>query len=179
MWAPRTSRLPAVPRRLPLVVALLLVVAGLVFPGAAWASIGGQAENRIRGFDLVVPVVAGVAASSAAEQHRGNGGLRSDAPSCATLAAGAGPKLPPFDGETTQGGFVSAEGKTIPLQSGGRNPAYSNYPAAGHVEGKAAIEIRNSGSSGGTVYHNNPGGTCGYCDLHDAPREENRDKWDK
>ena len=51
----------------------------------------------------------------------------------------------------------------MPLESAGANPSYSNYQAAGHVEGKAALEIRQTGSSGGTVYHNNPNGTCGFC----------------
>jgi hypothetical protein len=39
-----------------------------------------------------------------------------------------------------------------------------NYPAARHVEGEAALEIRARGSSGGSVFHNNPYGTCNYCD---------------
>lgn len=45
---------------------------------------------------------------------------------------------------------------------------YRHYVAAGHVEGKAAIEIRRSGSTGGTIHHNNPFGTCVYC-LHQVP----------
>lgn len=40
---------------------------------------------------------------------------------------------------------------------------YGCYVAAGHVEGKAAIQIRSTGSTGGTIHHNNPNGTCGYC----------------
>ncbi len=40
---------------------------------------------------------------------------------------------------------------------------YPNYVAAGHVEGKAAIQIRSTGSTGGTIHHNNPNGTCLYC----------------
>src|SRR5580692_669781 len=35
---------------------------------------------------------------------------------------------------------------------------------AGHVEGKAAVWIREHGSTGGVVYHNNTDGTCGPCD---------------
>lgn len=73
------------------------------------------------------------------------------------------PKLPPFNGKATEGVLITNEGKVIPLQSGGGNPAYGNYAASGHVEGKAAILIRESESSGGVVYHNNPNGTCGFC----------------
>jgi hypothetical protein len=51
------------------------------------------------------------------------------------------------------------------LQSGALNAAYGNYPAAKHVEGKAAIWLRENNSSGGVLFHNNPGGTCGFCDL--------------
>jgi Double-stranded DNA deaminase toxin A len=45
---------------------------------------------------------------------------------------------------------------------------YQHYVAAGHVEGKAAIQIRLAGSTGGTMHHNNPNGTCPYC-LHQVP----------
>ena len=76
-------------------------------------------------------------------------------------AAEARPILPEFTGESTSGVLVTNEGGVIPLESG--NPSLSNYPAASHVEGKAALELRSSGSSGGTVYHNNPSGTCPYC----------------
>ncbi len=40
--------------------------------------------------------------------------------------------------------------------------------AAAHVEGRAALQLRRSGSTGGTVHHNNPSGTCLYC-LHALP----------
>jgi hypothetical protein len=59
--------------------------------------------------------------------------------------------------------LITNEGEVISLQSGNASPTYANYPAALHVEGKAAIAIRESGSSGGVVYHNNPNGTCGFC----------------
>jgi RHS repeat-associated protein len=74
------------------------------------------------------------------------------------------PQLPPFDGETTHAVLVTNEGAVVTLKSGEKDPAYRNYPAAGHTEGKAAIYIRENGSSGGVVYHNNTDGTCGYCD---------------
>jgi len=75
------------------------------------------------------------------------------------------PPLPAFDGVSTQGILMTNEGQVVPLQSGGTNPAYRNYAAAGHVEGKAAIWIRENGSTGGVVYHNNTNGTCGFCNL--------------
>ena len=43
--------------------------------------------------------------------------------------------------------------------------AFGHYVAAHHVEGKAAIQIRAAGSTGGTIHHNNPYGTCLYCRL--------------
>jgi hypothetical protein len=73
-----------------------------------------------------------------------------------------GPPLPKYDG-TTSGVLITNEGQTVPLQSGEADPAYRKYPAARHAEGKAAIWIRQNGSSGGVVYHNNPEGTCQLC----------------
>jgi hypothetical protein len=74
--------------------------------------------------------------------------------------------LPKFDGKTTYGILVTNEGDVVRFINGGRDPRYSNYESAAHVEGKAAIWMRDHGSSGGVLYHNNTGGTCGYCDSH-------------
>jgi RHS repeat-associated protein len=84
------------------------------------------------------------------------------APSSAALESGA-PQLPAWNGQTTYGVLVTDEGNVISLQSGKPNPIYDNYPAASHAEGKAAIMIRESSSAGGTMYHNNPSGTCAFC----------------
>jgi RHS repeat-associated protein len=70
--------------------------------------------------------------------------------------------LPPYDGKTTHGVLITNEGAVVPLQSGNQDPRFSNV-AAGHVEGKAAIVIRDTNSTGGVVMHNNPEGTCPYC----------------
>ena len=59
--------------------------------------------------------------------------------------------------------MITNEGNERPLLSGDPDPLYANYPAAKHIEGMAAIIIRKTGSSGGIVYHNNTGGTCGIC----------------
>ena len=75
----------------------------------------------------------------------------------------ARPQLPEYDGETTHGILITNEGSIYPLRSGDPDPLYANHPAAKHVEGKAAIIIRETGSSGGIVYHNNSEGTCGFC----------------
>lgn len=40
--------------------------------------------------------------------------------------------------------------------------------AAQHVEGKAAAVLRQSGTSGATIHHNHPWGTCLYC-THALP----------
>jgi hypothetical protein len=58
------------------------------------------------------------------------------------------PVLPPFDVRPTRGIFYPNEGGEIPLESGAPDPRYSNYPIAKHVEGKAAIIIRDRGLSG-------------------------------
>jgi hypothetical protein len=74
--------------------------------------------------------------------------------------------LPKYDGKTTYGILITNEGDVVPLQSGGATPLFDNYSSASHVEGKAAIWIRDHGSTGGVVYHNNTDGTCGYCVSH-------------
>jgi hypothetical protein len=73
--------------------------------------------------------------------------------------------LPKFDGKTS-GILFTNEGRIIELKSGAADPAYKNYPAAKHAEGKAAIWIRENGSSGGVVFHNNPNGTCRGCNSN-------------
>jgi nucleic acid/nucleotide deaminase of polymorphic system toxin len=76
---------------------------------------------------------------------------------------GAPAVLLPYDGATTEGWLVTNEGDIVPLKSG--DSQLPNYASAGHVEGKAALEIRAGESSGGTVWHNNPNGTCNYCNA--------------
>lgn len=62
------------------------------------------------------------------------------------------------------GVLITNEGDIVRLQSAGPSSLYSNYIPASHVEGKAAIWIREHGSTGGVLYHNNTGGICGFCD---------------
>jgi hypothetical protein len=72
--------------------------------------------------------------------------------------------LPKYEtGGATYGVLVTNEGKVVLLKSGDPNSLYSNYRPAGHVEGKAAVWIREHGSTGGVIYHNNTDGTCGPC----------------
>jgi hypothetical protein len=63
----------------------------------------------------------------------------------------------------TYGVLITNEGDVVLLKSADPSPLYKNYPPAGHVEGKAAVWIREHGSTGGVVYHTNTGGTCGLC----------------
>ncbi len=74
------------------------------------------------------------------------------------------PELPLYDGKTTHGIFVAPNGEHIPFSSGSANPKYKNYIPASHVEGKAAIYMRENEIKKGTIYHNNTDGTCPYCD---------------
>jgi hypothetical protein len=64
------------------------------------------------------------------------------------------PKLPTFNYQQTQGILYTNEGDIVPLQSGAVYPQYSNYVSATHVEGQAAIYIRQNGSSGGPYCDN-------------------------
>jgi hypothetical protein len=72
--------------------------------------------------------------------------------------------LPKYDDETTYGVLITNEGNVVPLQSGPPR-SFVNYPPSKHVEGKGAIWIRENGSSGGVLYHNNTDGTCGFCNA--------------
>lgn len=115
-----------------------------------------QAQNAVRGlFNRTDD--ATIAATAAARQQ--------EVAAMMAEAATGRPRLPEFDG-TTRGVLVTNEGAVIPLESGALHPNYLNYPASAHVEGRAAIAIRESGASGGTVYHNHPNGTCGLCHAH-------------
>ncbi len=70
--------------------------------------------------------------------------------------------LPSYDDETTHGLLITNEGNVVPLRSGPPR-SFGNYPPSRHAEGKGAIWIRENGSTGGVVYHNNTDGTCGLC----------------
>jgi hypothetical protein len=59
--------------------------------------------------------------------------------------------------------LITNEGKVVPLQSGPPR-SFANYPSSKHAEGKGGIWVRENGSTGGVFFHNNTGGTCGYCD---------------
>jgi hypothetical protein len=70
--------------------------------------------------------------------------------------------LPKYNGKT-YGLLITNEGKVVPLQSGPPR-SFPKYPSSKHAEGKGAIWIRENGSTGGVLFHNNPEGTCGHCD---------------
>ena len=77
------------------------------------------------------------------------------------------PVLPKYDGKTTEGVMVTPDGKQISFKSGNSStPSYPQYKAqsVSHVEGKAALYMRENGINEATVFHNNPNGTCGFCD---------------
>jgi hypothetical protein len=68
---------------------LLCVLTALVSPRNASASSGVQAENRVRGFDLVAVTLVGTHALRAAEKHWGNSVAYDETASGYTLAAEA------------------------------------------------------------------------------------------
>ncbi len=73
--------------------------------------------------------------------------------------------LPEFDGVTTHSILITNEGRVIPFQSGNASTRY-RYSSIGHTEAEASIWIRENGSRGGTIYHNNTNGTCSFCHAH-------------
>ena len=80
---------------------------------------------------------------------------------------GSRPVLPEFDGKRTEGVMVTPDGEQISFSSGNStSPSYPQYKAqsASHVEGKAALYMRENGIKEATIFHNNPNGTCGFCD---------------
>jgi hypothetical protein len=80
---------------------------------------------------------------------------------------GKPPKLSEFNGRTTEGVLRTPDGRDISFESGGgKPPSFPQYRAqsATHVEGKAAIYMRENGIMEATIYHNNTNGICGFCD---------------
>ncbi|MFF7290216.1 RHS repeat-associated core domain-containing protein [Streptomyces griseorubiginosus] len=58
-------------------------------------------------------------------------------------------------------GVLEVDGALIPLVSGKSNPG--NYAASGHVEGQAALIMREMGAAKGKLIMDNPSVICGYC----------------
>lgn len=129
--------------------------------GAGIAAVSHQPETG------EMALVPGRGASSAGQAELGPSTAKplttSAGPSDNTIPAR--PTLPAFDGKTTQGTLITHEGDVVSFTSGNPDPAYANYPNSGHVEGKSALYIRASNSTGGDLFHNNTNGTCGYCDT--------------
>jgi hypothetical protein len=75
------------------------------------------------------------------------------------------PRLPVYGGKTS-GLLITNEGQNVRFRSQEAASPYDNYESAGHVEGQAALWIRQNGSSGGALYHNHPNGTCWTCYSH-------------
>ncbi|MFY1623855.1 RHS repeat-associated core domain-containing protein [Micromonospora sp. WMMD735] len=61
----------------------------------------------------------------------------------------------------TAGVLDLGNGELIPLVSG--TSSLRNYSASGHVEGQAALIMRERGATRGTLLIDNPNGVCGYC----------------
>jgi hypothetical protein len=82
-----------------------------------------------------------------------------------------GEQLPLFDessyrvaakgGSQPTAGVLELDGETIPLVSRAADPA--NYPASGHVEGQAALIMRERSATSGILEIDNPNGICGRC----------------
>jgi hypothetical protein len=80
----------------------------------------------------------------------------------------AHPELPSYNG-TTSGVLypTTPSGLPVPLHSTPRQGSRFPYSQAdGHVETNAARYMSENGIVEGTVYHNNPKGTCGNCDRY-------------
>lgn len=68
----------------------VVVVLGVFAPNRAWARAPAEAETRVGGIDLVVPVVVGLGASSSADLYQGAGAFTCEDAVGATLAAEGG-----------------------------------------------------------------------------------------
>ncbi|NTY41638.1 RHS repeat-associated core domain-containing protein [Burkholderia diffusa] len=79
-------------------------------------------------------------------------------------------QLPPYDGDTTYAlmYYTDEHGKShvVELSSGGADDEHSNYAAAGHTEGQAAVIMRQRKITSAVVVHNNTDGTCPFCVAH-------------
>ena len=72
------------------------------------------------------------------------------------------PDFPVYDGPT-HGALVLPDGRVLErFVSGKQIPGYK-FPSTKHVEGKAAIWMRENGVTDAVLYHNNPNGTCNWC----------------
>lgn len=58
-------------------------------------------------------------------------------------------------------GVLELDGEMIPLVSG--KSGLPNYAATGHVEGQAALIMRERGDTSGRLLFDNPNSICGYC----------------
>lgn len=65
----------------------VVVVLGVFAPNRAWARAPAEAETRVGGIDLVVPVVVGLGASASADLYQGAGAFTCEHAVGATLAA--------------------------------------------------------------------------------------------
>ena len=142
----------------------LAAVCPLRFPGQWQDEETGLYYNRHRHYDplaaqYVSPDPIGLGGGDRPQGYVERPGVWTD-----PLGLKSTPSLPAFDGKTTHGMLrLNEGGADIPLRSDSKIPGYQNYPSSGHVEGKAAIIIRENNSTGGTVWHNNTNGTCGFC----------------
>lgn len=60
------------------------------------------------------------------------------------------------------------DGTNIFITSGNKDSRYVNYANDGHVEQKSALIMRENNINNATVRHNNPNGTCGWCNTMKA-----------
>lgn len=115
------------------------------------ATIAEMATGGASGGSAVVSsgaVVSGATALAAGGKNKG------------TLSA-AQRLLASIGEEGKTAGVLEVDGALIPLVSG--KSSLPNYAASGHVEGQAALIMRQMNASSGKLLIDNPNGICGYC----------------
>lgn len=63
-------------------------------------------------------------------------------------------------------GVLKIDGESIPLTSGTGRKEFSHYPAYNHVEGQAAILMRQRGARHADLIMDNPNGICPLCNSN-------------
>ena len=133
--------------------------------GTASAATLSVVETRVGASTPTASVVVGPHECITAGQHwvPGPSQLRPMSGHCVAANSGADTRalLASIGQEGKTAGVLNIDGELTPLVSG--RSSLSNYAASGHVEGQAALIMREQGVSKAELLIDNPNGICGYC----------------
>ena len=147
---------------LAVLVAALTSVVGVA---PAPATTGFVSQNGVGASTSAAPVVVGPDAGITAGQRLGNDPPQAGIVVATGVAANTGGDaqalLASIGQEGKTAGVLDIGGELTPLVSG-KSPL-GNYAASGHVEGQAALIMRERGVSTAELLIDNANGICGYC----------------